>query len=67
MRKQYGSTQGPLHKGTKPRPSPLHGGSGAPKGKVHEAPTRPAVNAGGTFGMGTLKHGPGTNLTPRWK
>jgi hypothetical protein len=32
-----------------------HGGTMHVKGRVHEAPTRPAVNAGGTFGMGTLK------------
>jgi hypothetical protein len=44
------------HKGTEPKPSPYHGGSGKPKGVLH-APPSPgsAVNRGGTFGMGTLK------------
>jgi hypothetical protein len=47
--------KGQLNRGTHTRPSPVHGGSGMPKGRVHDAPPRPAVNAGGTFGMGTLK------------
>jgi hypothetical protein len=33
------------HKGTELKPSPYHGGSGLLKGRVHEAPTRPAVNS----------------------
>jgi hypothetical protein len=37
--------QGSLHRGTAPKPSPVHGGSGAAKGTVHKAPTRPAVNS----------------------
>jgi hypothetical protein len=56
--KQYttGSAPRTLHKGTQPQPSPYHGGSGAPKGIVHSAPSPGgAVNRGGTFGMGTLK------------
>jgi hypothetical protein len=60
MTKRHGGThhiQGVLeNRGTAPRPSPQHAGSGAPKGRLHDAtPARPAVNAGGTFGMGTLK------------
>ena len=42
MRKQYGSTQGSLHKGTKPRPSPLHGGSGSGNINVSGWDTPPA-------------------------
>jgi hypothetical protein len=58
--KKHGGTdhiQGQLNRGTKPKPNPFHAGSGWPHGVVHDAPTRPAVNAGGTFGMGTLKKG----------
>jgi hypothetical protein len=51
-----GKPQGTLNHGTHPRPSPVHGGSGAPKGVTHAPPQRGgAVNRGGTFGMGTLK------------
>jgi hypothetical protein len=59
MKKHAGSgkPQGVLNRGTHTRPSPLHGGSGRPKGVVHAPSPRPAVNAGGTFGMGTLKKG----------
>jgi hypothetical protein len=32
------------HKGTQPRPNPVHAGSGRPHGILHEAPTRPMVN-----------------------
>jgi hypothetical protein len=51
-----GIPHGTLHRGTDKKPSPYHGGSGKPKGVTH-APPRPggAVNAGGTFGMGSLK------------
>ena len=58
MKKTHGGSgkpQGTLNRDTQPRPNPTHAGSGRPHGIVHEAPTRPAVNAGGTFGMGTLK------------
>jgi hypothetical protein len=35
-----------------PRPNnAVHGGSGVPKGKVHEAPTRPAVNSANYAGQ----------------
>jgi hypothetical protein len=51
-----GIPHGHLNRGTERKPSPYHGGSGAPKGVTH-APPSPggAVNRGGTFGMGTLK------------
>jgi hypothetical protein len=49
--------KGVLNKGTAPRPSPQHGGSGAPKGVVH-APA-PQVVRGTTHG--------GTNLPRRLK
>jgi hypothetical protein len=40
--------QGVLNRGTKPQPSPYHGGSGARKGVVH-APQPPVYGAhGGT-------------------
>jgi hypothetical protein len=58
MVKKHGGTdhvQGSLHRGTAPKPSPYHGGSGRPKG-VTNGPPKPgaAVNRGGTFGMGVL-------------
>jgi hypothetical protein len=33
--------KGVLHRGTAAKPSPIHGGSGLPKGKVHDA-SKPA-------------------------
>jgi hypothetical protein len=48
MAKQHGGThhiQGSLHRGTAPKPSPYHHGSGRPLGKVHEAPTLPQINS----------------------
>ena len=51
-----GLPHGHQNKGTARKPSPYHGGSGAPKGVVHAPPSAgSAVNRGGTFGMGTLK------------
>jgi hypothetical protein len=58
MTQFHGGTKLPrtLHKGTEPKPNPLHGGSGAPRGVVHAAPAAGgSVNRGGTFGMGALK------------
>jgi hypothetical protein len=51
-----GIPQGHLNRGTAPKPSPIHHGSGKSTGVIH-APPSPggAVNRGGTFGMGTLK------------
>jgi hypothetical protein len=44
------------HKGTQPRPNPVHAGSGRPHGILHAPPTAgSAVNRGGTFSMGSLK------------
>jgi hypothetical protein len=45
--------QGSLNKGTHPRPSPVHGGSGSPKGVVH-APQPPVY---GTHGGTNLPRG----------
>jgi hypothetical protein len=51
-----GIPHGHQNKGTAPKPSPIHHGSGKPLGVLHEAPSPgSAVNRGGTFGMGTLK------------
>jgi hypothetical protein len=47
--------KGVLHKGTAKQPSPTHGGTLLPKGVTRKPSTRPAVNSGGTFGMGTLR------------
>jgi hypothetical protein len=47
MAKQHGGThhvQGVLHRGTAPKPSLIHHGSGKPLGVLHEAPTLPQVN-----------------------
>jgi hypothetical protein len=59
MVKRHGGThhvQGVLNRGTAPKPSPYHHGSGKPLGVLHEAPPAgSAVNRGGTFGMGSLK------------
>jgi hypothetical protein len=45
----HGDNRGPLHRGgAKPEATTsggFHGGSGRPKGTVHEAPTLPQVNA----------------------
>jgi hypothetical protein len=48
--------KGVLHK-TKPQPRIYanHGGTHLPQGEVRKPSSRPAVNSGGTFGMGTLK------------
>jgi hypothetical protein len=53
-----GILHGHLNKGARPKPSPIHPGSGKPVG-VLRAPPSPgsAVNRGGTFGMGSLKKG----------
>jgi hypothetical protein len=40
-----GLPHGHLNRGTAPKPAPYHAGSGRPKGIVHEAPTRPTINA----------------------
>jgi hypothetical protein len=57
--KHHGGTQhvqGALHRGTAPRPSPVHGGSGRPKGVVHAPRPRVYSNHGGTAArMGVLK------------
>jgi hypothetical protein len=37
-----------------PRPNTSHAGSGRPHGKLHEAPTRPAVNSA-NYGAQKLK------------
>jgi hypothetical protein len=51
-----GLSHGHLNKGTAPKPSPYHGGSGKSKGVTHApSPAGGAVNRGGTFGMGTLQ------------
>jgi hypothetical protein len=44
-----------LNKGTHTRPSPFHGGSGALKGRVNEAPTRPRENPSGGMHGGSGK------------
>jgi hypothetical protein len=47
MAKLHGGThhvQGVLHRGTKPKPSPIHHGSGKPVGVLHAPPARLAVN-----------------------
>jgi hypothetical protein len=36
--------KGQLTRGTAPKPSSTHHGSGKPLGVLHEAPTRPMVN-----------------------
>jgi hypothetical protein len=58
MVKRHGGSglpHGHQNKGTAPKPSPWHGGSGAPKGVTHAPPSAgSAVNRGGTFGMGVL-------------
>jgi len=41
--------------GPKPRIYANHGGTNLQQGVVREPSSRPAVNAGGTFGMGQLK------------
>jgi hypothetical protein len=54
----HGGTKLPrvLNRGTAPKPSPIHHGSGKPVGVLHAPPSAgSAVNRGGTFGMGTLK------------
>jgi hypothetical protein len=57
--KTHGGThhvQGTLHRGTKPQPSPLHGGSGAPKGVTHApAPRVYGLHGGTALRMGVLK------------
>jgi hypothetical protein len=48
MAKHHGGThhiQGTLNRGTVPRPSPTHAGSGRPKGILHAAPTKPMINS----------------------
>jgi hypothetical protein len=51
-----GIPHGHLNRGTAPKPSPYHHGSGKPVGVTHAPPPAGgAVNRGGTFGMGTLK------------
>jgi hypothetical protein len=51
-----GRPQGSLHRGTAPKPSPLHGGSGAPKGVTHAPASRVYGLHGGTnLKMGVLK------------
>jgi hypothetical protein len=50
-----GKPQGTLQGGPKSRIYANHGGTNLPQGVVREPSSRPAVNAGGTFGMGTLK------------
>jgi hypothetical protein len=56
MAKHHGGThhtQGSLHRGTKPQPSPIHHGSGKPVGVTHAPPAAGgSVNRGGTFRMG---------------
>jgi hypothetical protein len=46
-----GLPHGHLNHGTERKPSPYHGGSGKPKGVVHDAPTRPAVNSANYAGQ----------------
>jgi hypothetical protein len=59
MAKLHGGThhvQGRLNRGTKPQPSPLHGGSGMPKGVVHAPQPRVySVHGGTNLRMGVLK------------
>jgi hypothetical protein len=56
MTQFHGGTKLPrtLHKGTAPKPSPTHGGSGASKGILHAAPTKPIINAA-NYGAQKLK------------
>jgi hypothetical protein len=49
-----GKPQGVRHGPPRPRIYANHGGTNLPQGKVREPSSRPAVNAGGTFGMGVL-------------
>jgi hypothetical protein len=52
-----GKPQGSLNRGTRPQPSPLHGGSGARKGEVHAPQPLPVrgTHHGGTVLPRTLK------------
>jgi hypothetical protein len=46
MKRHAGSglPHGHQNKGTAPKPSPTHAGSGRQKGILHEAPTKPMIN-----------------------
>jgi hypothetical protein len=55
--KNHGGTdhkQGELNHGTKPRPSPTHGGSGARKGETHTAQPPLRVHGGSGKRQGAL-------------
>jgi hypothetical protein len=46
--KHHGGTyhiQGRLNRGTAPKPSLIHHGSGKPLGQLNAAPTKPMINA----------------------
>jgi hypothetical protein len=51
-----GSAPRTLHRGTQVQPSPYHGGSGAPKGRVHDgvAPGVYGLHGGTALPMGKL-------------
>jgi hypothetical protein len=58
MTKHHGGThhvQGSLNRGTHPRPSPVHGGSGSPKGQVHAPSPQVYGTHGGTNQPRVLK------------